>query len=132
MTDSSRGRWRPQTDRDDPRHTTAGAALIEAVRQRVRHTGELCHFYGQPGYERCPGHIDLTLPSQDKWAFTTHHLERIMDGGPALPNPDQVPAAHRSCNSSDGLRAQNARRRGTHSVTNTGGNAPTERTSEPW
>jgi hypothetical protein len=132
VTARSRGRWRPQPDRHDPRNTTAGRALIEAVRQRVRETGEPCWFYRRPGYEKCPGRIDLDLPSQHRWAFTTHHTQRIMDGGPALPHPDQVPAAHRSCNSADGLRAQNARRRTSQPVTKTQRDGQSERTSEPW
>jgi hypothetical protein len=132
VTARSRGRWRPQPRRDDPRNTAAGRDLIEAVRQRVSATGEPCWFYGQPGYEKCPGAIDLDLPSQHRWAFTTHHTQRIMDGGPALPDPAQVPAAHRGCNSRDGLIAQNARRRTSQSVTRTGRDDLPERTSEPW
>lgn len=128
----TRGAWRPQPNRVDPRNTKAGRALINAVRDRVRRTGEPCCFWRQPGYERCPGRIDLSLPAQSRWAFTTHHTWRIMDGGPVLPHPDQVPAAHRSCNSSDGLRAQNARRRASPSVTTTQRHGRTERTSEPW
>lgn len=126
----TRGRWRPQPGRVDPRNTRAGRALIEAVRERVRRTGEPCWFYRRPGYEHCPGRINLTLPPNHRWAFTTHHTQRIMDGGSALPNPATVAAAHRSCNSADGLRAQNARR--THRVTNTQRNGRAERTSEPW
>lgn len=132
MTARSRGQWRPQPDRHDPRNTTAGRALIAAVRDRVRRTGEPCWFHGQPGYEHCPGRIDLDLPSQHRWAFTTHHTRRIMDGGDPLPHPDDVPAAHRSCNSADGLRAQNARRRTSQGVTTTGRDDLRERTSEPW
>ena len=143
MTDRSRGRWRPQPGRVDPRHTTAGQALINAVRDRVRRTGEPCCFWRQPGYEwrynartrryeGCPGRIDLDLPSNHRYAFTTHHVQRIMDGGPALLHPDQVPAAHRSCNSRDGLIAQNARRRTSQAVTKTQRHGRTERTSESW
>lgn len=132
MTHRSRGKWKPQPGRTDPRNTRAGRALIEAVRERVRRTGERCWFYGRPGYPECPGRINLDLPTNHRWAFTTHHLKRIMDGGPALPHPDQVSAAHRSCNSADGLRAQNARRRSTQRVTKNVDRGPTERTSEPW
>lgn len=132
MTARSRGRWRPQPGRVDPRNTKAGRKLIAAVRERVKRTGEYCWFYGKPGYAECPGRINLDLPSQHRWAFTTHHTWRIMDGGPALPNPDDVPAAHRSCNSSDGLRAQNARRQTTRTVTTTRRHEGQERTSESW
>lgn len=132
MTTRSRGRWRPQPDRHDPRNTKAGRALIAAVRERVRRTGEPCHFWRKPGYEQCPGRINLDLPSNHRWAFTTHHTWRIMDGGPALPHPDTVPAAHRACNSADGLRAQNARRRATQPVTETRRHGRSERTSESW
>ncbi len=128
----SRGKWRPQPARVDPRNTKAGRALIEAVRQRVRRTGEPCCFWRQPGYERCPGRINLDLPTNHPWAFTTHHVQRIMDGGAALPHPDKVKAAHRSCNSADGLRAQNARRQAIRRVTTTQRHGSTERTSEPW
>lgn len=140
---TARGRWRPQPGRVDPRHTTAGKALIDAIRDRVRRTGEPCWFHGKPGYEwhynpktrryeGCPGRIDLDLPSQHRYAFTTHHTMRIMDGGPALPDPRTVPAAHRSCNSRDGLIAQNARRRASRRATATQRHGRTERTSESW
>lgn len=130
----TRGKWRPQPGRQDPRATWAGRQLVAAVRERVRRTGELCWFYGRPGYERCPGRINLNLPTNDRWAFTTHHTKRIMDGGAALPDARTVPAAHRSCNSADGLRAQNARRRQrtTRRVTDTRSRQRPERTSEPW
>lgn len=118
----------------NPRDTPAGRALVAAVRARVAATGELCCFYGLPGYDKCPGHIDLTLHPSDRWAFTTQHVERIMDGGNPLPHPDQTPAAHRSCNSTDGLRALNTRRGrpSSHDVTNTGYRGRSERTSESW
>lgn len=129
----TRGSWRPQPGRVDPRNTWAGRKLVDAVRERVKRTGERCWFYGRPGYEACPGRIDLTLPTNHRWAFTTHHTHRIMDGGTALPHPDTVPAAHRSCNSADGLRAQNARRKRTsHTATKSRPVKRTERTSEPW
>lgn len=128
------GKWRPQPGRVDPRNTWAGRKLVDAVRERVKRTGELCWFYGRKGYEACPGRIDLGLPTNHRWAFTTHHVERIMDGGSALPDARSVPAAHRSCNSADGLRAQNARRKRqpTRRVTDTGSSKRPERTSEPW
>lgn len=138
----SRGKWRPQPGRVDPRATWAGRQLVAAVRARVARTGERCWFYGRKGYETCPGRIDLTLPTNHRWAFTTHHVNRLMDGGQALPDPRTVPAAHRSCNSADGLRAQNTRRRlqrtpgATSSPRRTPQPPPSqrrpERTSEPW
>ncbi len=127
----TRGRWRPQPQRADPRKRTAQRAALERSRQRVRN-GERCYFWRNPDHPRCPGVINLNLPANDPWALTTHHIQRIMDGGPAVVDDPRYEApAHRSCNSADGLRAQNQRRK-SHSVTVTNRHGRGERTSEPW
>ena len=99
-------------------------ALLEVTRTRAA-GGEACHFHGVPGYEQCPGAIDTGLPPGHQWGYTMHHLRHIMWGGPVVPGPGDVAPAHRSCNSADGLRQQNIRRR-LHMVTTT------ERTSRAW
>ncbi len=83
--------------------------LREGVRERVRQ-GEGCHFYGRPGWEDCPGAIDLNLPRNHRNAFTAHHLVRLMEGGTPVPGAALMAPAHRGCNARDGLKAQNARR----------------------
>lgn len=127
----TRGAWRPQPDRADPRNRAAQKAALEDCRTQVRN-GARCHFHHRKGYERCPGTIDLRLPANHRWALTAHHLHRIMDGGPAV-TPRYAPA-HRSCNSADGLRAQNARRAGqrTHSSTPTQPAQQPEHRSRAW
>jgi hypothetical protein len=79
----------------------------------------------------CPGGWDWTLPTNDAWAFTVHHLHRLMDGGEPEPEPDRMAPAHRGCNAWDGLRAQNARRRGEVTARAVSDPAP-ERTSRAW
>jgi hypothetical protein len=84
---------------------------VAEVRQRAQ-AGEVCWFYQiRP---ECHGMWDWSLDSNDGWAFTAHHLDRLMDGGPPVPDPRLMVPAHRGCNAWDGLRAQNARRQGLH------------------
>lgn len=78
-----------------------------AVRGRAQQ-GELCYF--RHTYTQCPGAWNWDLPYNHAWAFTAHHLHRIMDGGAPVPDPALMVPAHRSCNARDGLRAQNHRR----------------------
>lgn len=106
-----RGAW-PQRRRPDEgrgRRTFKQAAAALRVQVEADPRAHPCYFYGRPGFERCPGLIDLDLHPQERWAFTAHHLERLMDGGQA--DTDRLVQAHRACNAADGLRAQNARRR---------------------
>jgi hypothetical protein len=100
----------------------------QAIRQRAKQ-GEPCYFYNQPGYEDCPGGWNWQLHHNNPWAYTTHHLHRLMDGGHPTPDPRLMAPAHRACNARDGLRAQNARRTGITVITT----GPwTERTSRAW
>jgi hypothetical protein len=82
---------------------------MKEVAKRAMATGEPCWFaqYGRCNFDGAP--FDWG-PSRGPLSFTTHHVERCMDGGDAIPNSDKLVPSHRSCNSSDGLRAQNARR----------------------
>ena len=82
-------------------------AAWAAVRDRAIQ-GEPCYF-GRI-YPSCPMGWDWTLPYNHAWAFTAHHLHRIMDGGAPVPDPSLMVPAHRSCNARDGLQAQNNRR----------------------
>lgn len=140
-----------QTDRERygarpaPHGGRTGAAYraaVGAVRERARH-GEPCYFYGQLGYEDCPGGFNWGLHYQDPMAFTAHHKARLMDGGAAVVGAADMAPAHRSCNSRDGLRAQNQRRglhrgasiqgpteQGVHRVSITGSNQ--EYNSREW
>jgi hypothetical protein len=78
-----------------------------AVRGRAQQ-GEPCYF--RHTYPQCPGGWAWDLPYNHAWAFTAHHLHRIMDGGSPVPDPAMMVPAHRSCNARDGLQAQNHRR----------------------
>lgn len=86
-------------------------AAVEAAKHRAA-AGEPCWFHGRPGHGLCPGRVDVTLDHHDRWSFTMHHLDRIMDDGPMVPDRSRTAPAHRRCNSADGLRAQNLRRAG--------------------
>lgn len=82
---------------------------VELVRERARE-GERCWFWHKLGHEGCPGLIRFDVHYQHRWAFTAHHLRRLMDGGAAVVTGEGMVPAHRGCNARDGLRAQNARR----------------------
>jgi hypothetical protein len=132
--------YRDRPAQSAPRRGRGGAAYrraVDEVRQRVA-DGEVCWFYRRPGFEECPGWINLDLHHQDRWAFTAHHLHRLMDGGGAVVDPRLMAPAHRACNASDGLRAQNARRAGLGppsvpvSVRVVAGEPPRDRTSQAW
>lgn len=106
--------YRDQPARPAPHRGRGGRRYLELcaqLRRRVRLEALPCWFYGKPGHEACPRIIDLALPSQHRYAFTAHHLDRLMDGGPAVPRAHRMVPAHRACNARDGLIAQNARRR---------------------
>jgi hypothetical protein len=95
-----------------PKRGRGGAAYERAcleVRARVQR-GERCYFWRRRGHDVCPGRINLQLPSNHRWAFTAHHLRRLMDGGEAVVRSEDMAPAHRACNARDGLMAQNARR----------------------
>jgi hypothetical protein len=95
-----------------PKRGRHGAAYEQAcieVRARVQR-GERCYFWRRPGHEACLGRINLQLPSNHRWAFTAHHMHRLMDGGAAVVRSQDMAPAHRACNARDGLMAQNARR----------------------
>lgn len=91
--------------------TAAFRRVSAKVRERAER-GEPCYFWGQSGYEDCPGSFDWDLPTRDRWGYTTHHLDRLMQGGELCPDPRLMAPAHRRCNSRDGLRARNAIRAG--------------------
>jgi hypothetical protein len=98
-----------------PHNGRSGAAYraeVAQVRERVRRGGRAarCWFWRRPGHEACPGAIDLRLPPNHRFAFTAHHLQRLMDGGAAVVSAQFMAPAHRGCNARDGLMAQNARR----------------------
>lgn len=106
--------WNANANRDlTPRNTKAYRQLVAQVREDVRRDGLRCWFEHQRHYEDCPGDIDLTLHPSHAMAYTMHHLDRLADGGDAVPPRHRVAPAHRRCNSRDGLRAFNARRAGT-------------------
>jgi hypothetical protein len=107
-----------------PRRPTNRAAET-TVRQRAQ-AGEPCWFWLQPGYEDCPGGWDWQLHHNHPLGYTTHHLHRLMDGGDATPQAEDMAPAHRRCNARDGLKAQNARRSGRHLTSHA------ERTRRPW
>lgn len=107
-----------------PRRPTNRTAET-AVRARAQ-AGEPCWFWRQAGYEDCPGGWDWTLHHNHPLAYTTHHLHRLMDGGNATPQPDDMAPAHRRCNARDGLKAQNARRAGRTLASHA------ERIRRPW
>lgn len=121
-----------QPPRPGPRRGSRSKEIRASQPVRARaEAGELCWFYRQPGYEDCPGGFDWVLHKlypNDPWAFSVHHLDRVMDGGPVIADPERMAPAHRHCNARDGLRAQNARRAGIHLVS---GEIP-ERNSQPW
>lgn len=101
--------------RSAPKRGRVGAeyrAACAVVRARVAAGGRdgLCWFWRRPGFEQCPGRINLALPPNHRWAFTAHHKHRLMDGGAPVVRAEDMAPAHRSCNSIDGLRAQNERR----------------------
>lgn len=117
----------PQHGSDRPNRAAYERAAA-TVRERA-HNGEPCWFWGRDPY--CPDpHFDWQLPSNHRLAYTTHHLDRLMDGGDPAPDPACMVPAHRGCNARDGLNAQNARRRGQPTTTPT--TTPTERTSRNW
>lgn len=111
------------------RYTATAKAAAAQVRARAQ-AGEPCWFYRQTHYEDCPGGWNWQLPANHRWAYTTHHLHRLMDGGTPDPDPAQMAPAHRGCNARDGLRAQNARRAGMHLPTVT--HSEGDRTSRAW
>ncbi len=122
--------YKTQRPRPAPHNGRQGAAYQTAcaeVRKRAKQ-GEPCHFWQQPGYEDCPGGWNWNLPPNHRWAYTTHHLHRLMDGGHPIPDPALMAPAHRACNARDGLIAQNNRRAGL----STAGVHPTDRTSRHW
>jgi hypothetical protein len=96
------GPYRPR----GPAYRTA----VAQVRARAQ-AGEVCWFWQRDPQCTRPG-FDWTLHPNHVWAFTAHHLERVMDGGHPEPDPRLMAPAHRGCNARDGLRAQNARRAG--------------------
>jgi len=109
---------RPARPRGDGggRYRAAARRVAAAVRARAE-AGEQCWFHGRPGYEQCPGGFDWTLHPSARWAYTAHHLDRLMHGGVPDPDPARMAPAHRSCNSRDGLAAWNAQRHGPPSPT---------------
>lgn len=123
--------------RTDWRGLPGAPEAIAAVRARAT-AGEPCYFHGRPGHPTCPGLINMALPgARHRWAFTVHHIQRIMHGGLAVPHPALLAPAHRGCNSRDGLYAQNQRRQARSQgvvVTQRGGPAPStvERWTEEW
>lgn len=134
------GYWRTRTTpgtRPDWRDQPGADQVIAAVRARAA-TGEPCYFHQHPA---CPGPINLAI-TRGRWAFTVHHLNRIMDGGPLVPHPALAAPAHRACNARDGLSAQNRRRSGSPAVVTRGdggamaqrdmGVPPVGTTSEEW
>src|SRR5258705_534662 len=76
------------------REGTAYKTLTAAVRRRAM-DGEPCYF--------CGGGFTWGGDHNARDAFTVHHLDALMDGGPALCTPDRAAPAHRACNSGDGL-----------------------------
>lgn len=118
-----------QPPRPGPRRGSRSQEIRAAQPVRARAmAGEPCYFWGRYGYDDCPGGWNWALPWNHRWAFTVHHLHRVMDGGQVIAHPDHMAPAHRACNARDGLRAQNARRAGIHLVS---GEIP-ERNSQPW
>jgi hypothetical protein len=115
----------PNRGRDSQAYRRAS----DVVRQRAK-DGEICWFYGKR--PECPGKVWWWgIHPNDKRAFSTHHLIRLMDGGDVLPDPALMVPAHRGCNAWDGLKAQNDRRKGQpppRMVTQ----GHTERTSRTW
>lgn len=95
----------PHNGRDAAGYRAARAE----VRERVR-LGARCWFWRRPGHDACPGVINLRLRPNARWAFTAHHIHRLMDGGAAVVDARHLVPAHRACNARDGLMAQNARR----------------------
>jgi hypothetical protein len=106
-------------------------AGVDQLRAQVQH-GRGCWFYGRPGYGDCPGAIDLALHHNHRWAFTAHHLDRLMDGGLAVPGAHRMAPAHRACNARDGLIAQNTRRHTRSGHTRQVVPRWSERTSRAW
>ena len=90
------------------RDGSAYHAAVSTVRQRAL-AGEPCHFWRKR--PQCPGRFDWRLHHNHPYAFTAHHLDHLMHGGPAVADPNRMAPAHRACNAWDGLRQQNARRR---------------------
>lgn len=121
-----------QAARPGPRgyESAAYRAACAVVKRQARERGEMCWFYLRPGHVLCPGVFDWALHWQDQWAVTVHHEHRIMDGGQMVPDLRRMHPAHRSCNSRDGLYAQNARRAGQQTVSMIG--VDVERTSRAW
>jgi hypothetical protein len=98
---ATRSRYARRGTSNGGRDGAAYKRAVAAVKRRAM-DGEGCHF--------CGGYFDWRLHHLDRGAFTAHHLDRLMDGGAAVPDPSRMAPAHRGCNSSDGLRAMNARR----------------------
>jgi hypothetical protein len=121
-----------QRPRPSPRSGRQGAeyrAATAEVRERAK-GGEPCWFWGRD--PDCPGPgWDWRLGHNHRDAFTAHHLNRLMDGGEAVPDSRLMAPAHRGCNARDGLRAQNARRAGVPARAVVAGVTP-ERTSQVW
>lgn len=123
---NQRPRHAPNRGRDSQPYRRA---CVE-VRKRAKR-GERCWFWGKDPHCPAPG-FDWTLPANHRWAFTTHHLDRLMDGGHVLPDPGMMVPAHRGCNARDGLRAQNQRRAGLPTI-HTATTVETEQsTSRDW
>jgi hypothetical protein len=112
----TRGQWKGGATKDPRRNTKAYRDAVAAVRLQVQLLGVPCYFHRRPGYEDCPGAIDLSLDYRAKWGFTTHHLDKLMDGQGDPTDVARMRPAHRACNSRDGLLAQNARRRNRSNV----------------
>jgi hypothetical protein len=109
-----------------------GAKYREAageVRKRAQ-AGESCWFWGRDPACPSPG-WDWQLDHNHRYAFTVHHLNRLMDGGEMIPDSRLMVPAHRGCNARDGLKAQNARRTGIPGHTVIPG-VTLERTSRTW
>ena len=120
----------PQHAPNNGRETTAYRTAARTVRARAE-AGEPCWFWQRD--PNCPGPgWNWQLPPGHRWAYTTHHLHRLMDGGEPAPDPNHMAPAHRGCNSRDGLQAQNARRAGLPTATSLTIRDAPEITSRAW
>lgn len=65
----------------------------DALKRATIKNGWPCHLCGEP--------FDMSLPYNDRWAWSADHLQAVADGGSMT---GRLAPAHRTCNASRGKK----------------------------